>query len=295
MKERFATDIMNEGERLRELLDGSMDPSELESYQEYYKLAERVYGREALDEMGISTPDEIEEGKIQNGSSEFSHDVILPKSGNESITDDSEDLVRKPKRRLFLTFIGLIGLMLVSSNIVIGIDAISPISLCEDMEAIGEIEFTNIEQVDGNSLTIFWTVKNVTIGGNYTITWDISQNGSQELVDSGSFSWQANGNTFTHLKTVTVQTEPYAWSSNLLDENMSIILTTEGDYTSSDVNTMSIIESGKLCEDNPKLILSEVMNYQELDAWSPSGEGDMLDGMLVVIFSLISLFGIRKR
>ena len=76
---------------------------------------------------------------------------------------------------------------------------------------------------------------------------------------------------------------------------MSIILTTEGDYTSSDVNTMSIIESGKLCEDNPKLILSEVMNYQELDAWGPSGEGDMLDGMLVVIFSLISLFGIRKR
>ena len=185
--------------------------------------------------------------------------------------------------------------MLVSSNIVIGIDAISPISLCEDMEAIGEIEFTNIEQVDGNSLTIFWTVKNVTIGENYTITWDISQNGSQELVDSGNFSWQANGNTFTHLKTVTVQTEPYAWSSNLLDENMSIILTTEGDYTSSDVNTMSIIESGKLCEDNPKLKLSEVMNYQELDAWGPSGEGDMLDGMLVVIFSLISLFGIRKR
>jgi len=37
------------------------------------------------------------------------------------------------------------------------------------------------------------------------------------------------------------------------------------------------------------------MNYQELDAWGPSGEGDMLDGMLVVIFSLISLFGIRKR
>ena len=54
MKERFATDIMNEGERLRELLDGSMDPSELESYQEYYKLAERVYGREALDAVSYT-------------------------------------------------------------------------------------------------------------------------------------------------------------------------------------------------------------------------------------------------
>nr|ANV80113.1 hypothetical protein [uncultured Candidatus Thalassoarchaea sp.] len=33
--------IMNEGERLRELLDGSMDPSELENYNEFYRLAER--------------------------------------------------------------------------------------------------------------------------------------------------------------------------------------------------------------------------------------------------------------
>ena len=52
--------IMNEGERLRELLDGSMDPSELENYDENYRLAERIYGREALDEMGIITPEEIE-------------------------------------------------------------------------------------------------------------------------------------------------------------------------------------------------------------------------------------------
>ena len=295
MKERFATDIMNEGERLRELLDGSMDPSELESYQEYYKLAERVYGREALDEMGISTPDEIKEEKVQSGSSEFSHDVILPKSGDESITDDIEDLVKEPNRRPFLTIIGLIGLMLVSSNIVVGVDAISPISLCEDMEEPREIEFNSIAQVNNNTLTITFSVKNVTSGENYTITWDISQNGSQELVDSGSFSWLANGNNFVHSHTVTIQIEPYAWSSKLLDENMSIILTAGGDYPSSDVNTMSIIESRKLCEDNPKLKLSEIMNYQDLDAWGPSGEGDMLDGMLVVIFSLISLFGIRKK
>jgi hypothetical protein len=58
--------IMNEGERLRELLDGSMDPSELENYDEFYRLAERIYGREALDEMGITTPEEIEEEKEQN-------------------------------------------------------------------------------------------------------------------------------------------------------------------------------------------------------------------------------------
>ena len=80
---------MNEGERLRELLDGSMDPSELESYSEYYKLAERIYGREALDEMGITTPEEIEEEKVQNGNSEFTHDVILPSPKADLIVEET--------------------------------------------------------------------------------------------------------------------------------------------------------------------------------------------------------------
>ena len=58
---RFESELMNEAERLRDLLDGSMDPSELESYTEYYKLAERIYGSEALDEIGIISPKEVEE------------------------------------------------------------------------------------------------------------------------------------------------------------------------------------------------------------------------------------------
>ena len=56
---RLETKLMNEAQKLRDLLDGSMDPSELESYKEYYKLAERIYGREALDEIGISSPQDL--------------------------------------------------------------------------------------------------------------------------------------------------------------------------------------------------------------------------------------------
>ena len=289
---------MNEGERLRELLDGSMDPSELESYNEYYRLAERIYGREALDEMGISTPEEIEEEVTQNGNSEFTHDVILPSPKNDSNVEETINLDSSPKRRLFLTLIGIIGLLLVSSNVLVGVDAIIPdsvIILCEDLEQPGEIEFKNFEQVNGSTLTIFWTVKNVTIGESYTIVWDISQNGSQELVDSGNVSWQANGNTFTHLKSVNVETEPYAWASWLYDANMTIISTTVGDYSSSEISTMSTIESDKKCEDNPKLKLDEIMNYQDLESWTQAGEGDMLDGMLIMTFSFISLFGMRKK
>ena len=287
--------IMNEGERLRELLDGSMDPSELENYNEFYRLAERIYGREALDEMGITTPEEIEKEKEQNGSSEFTHDVILPSPKADSPEEEINIQRRNPNRRLLLTIIGVIGLLLVSSNIAVGIDSIIPIELCEDTEAPGDIGFEATQTVNGTTFTIIWSMDNLTINQNYTITWDISQNGSQELVDSGSYTWFATGNVHIHLKSVNVQTEPYAWSAELLDENLTIISTTNGDYSSSGVNTMSIIETVKKCEDNPKLKLGEITDYKNLDSWTQTGDGDMLDGMLIMTLSFISLLGLRKK
>ena len=86
---RLETKLMNEAQKLRDLLDGSMDPSELESYKEYYKLAERIYGREALDEIGISSPQDVEESLTPVVNSEFTHDVILPKPKPE-IEENSE-------------------------------------------------------------------------------------------------------------------------------------------------------------------------------------------------------------
>lgn len=287
--------IMNEGERLRELLDGSMDPSELENYNEFYRLAERIYGREALDEMGITTPEEIEKEKEQNGSSEFTHDVILPSPKADSPEEEINIQRRNPKRRLILPIIGVIGLLLVSSNIAVGIDSIIPVELCEDTEAPGDIGFEATQTVNGTTFTIIWSMDNLTINQNYTITWDISQNGSQELVDSGSYTWFATGNVHIHLKSVNVQTEPYAWSAELLDENLTIISTTNGDYSSSGVTTMSIIETVKKCEDNPKLKLGEITDYKNLDSWTQTGDGDMLDGMLIMTLSFISLLGLRKK
>ena len=287
--------IMNEGERLRELLDGSMDPSELENYNEFYRLAERIYGREALDEMGITTPEEIEKEKEQNGSSEFTHDVILPSPKADYPEEEINIQRRNPKRRLLLTIIGVIGLLLVSSNIAVGINSIIPVELCEDTEAPGDIGFEATQTVNGTTFTIIWSMDNLTINRNYTITWDISQNGSQELVDSGSYTWFATGNVHIHLKSVNVQTEPYAWSAELLDENLTIISTTNGDYSSSGVTTMSIIETVKKCEDNPKLKLGEITDYKNLDSWTQTGDGDMLDGMLIMTLSFISLLGLRKK
>lgn len=288
------TSLMNEAERLRDLLDGSMDPSELETYREYYKLAERIYGREALDEMGISTPKEAEKTvEPVVGSNEFTHDVILPIPKPEVPDEKLGDEGEKQKRRKIVLFVGIVGLILVSSNIVLGINSV--VDLCEDEEPMGEVEFRGTHQVNGNTITIFWTVMNTTIDERYTITWDISQNGSQELVESGEINWTANGNSFSHSTSTNVQVEPYAYASSLLDQNGTIIATLSGHYPNSEINTMGTIESTKLCEDNPKLKLNEIMNYEDINSWGPEGEGEIIDGMLLMIFTFMSLLGLTKK
>ena len=187
----------------------------------------------------------------------------------------------------------MIGLILISTNLAVGIDSI--VGLCEDEEPMGNVEFKAQHQVNGNALTIFWTVTNTTIDYQYSITWDVSQNGSQELVSSGEINWTANGESFSHSNMTTVQIEPYAYSSNLFDQNGTVIATVSGSYTSSDVNTMSTLESSKLCEDNPKLKLVEIMNYEDINSWEPEGEGDIIDGMLLMLFTFVTLFGLTKK
>jgi len=287
------TRLMNEAQRLRDLLDGSMDPSELESYKEYYKLAERIYGREALDEIGISSPQEVEENQAPTGNSEFTHDVILPEPKSEIIENQIQQKEIKSKRRVLVLIVGMIGLILVSTNIAVGVNSI--VDLCEDEDPMGEIEFRAQHQVNGNTITIFWTVTNTTIDSQYSIKWDVSQNGSQELVGSGEINWTANGESFSHSNMTTVQIEPYAYSSTLFGENETVIATVSGSHSSSEVSSMSTIESSKLCEDNPKLKLSEIMNYDDINSWESQGEGDIIDGMLLMLFTFIFLFGLTKK
>ncbi len=113
---RFESKLMNEAERLRDLLDGSMEPSELESYKEYYKLAERIYGSEALDEIGIISPKEVEEKLEPSGNSEFTHDVILPTPKSDPKEENLDTKGETGRRRTFVMLVGIIGLILISSN-----------------------------------------------------------------------------------------------------------------------------------------------------------------------------------
>ena len=50
-----------------------------------------------------------------------------------------------------------------------------------------------------------------------------------------------------------------------------------------------------LNKDNPKLKLGEIMDYKNLNSWTQTGNGDMLDGMLIMTLSFISLLGLKKE
>jgi len=100
----MAHGMMSDFERVKQLLDGDIHPDELELDDELYEMAESIYGREALEEMGIIAPERPTDSKPQsNGDS--NHEVEFPKP-ESTITNDNE--IKKPKKRLGIKFIMLV-------------------------------------------------------------------------------------------------------------------------------------------------------------------------------------------
>ena len=61
------------------------------------------------------------------------------------------------------------------------------------------------------------------------------------------------------------------------------------------METMSEAESiGGDCKDNPRLIWSDISEYEELDSWAPAGSGDLIDGALLMLFGIIILSRLRS-
>ena len=45
---------MEDSDRIKGVLDGTIDPSEISGDKKLYSMAERIYGREALEGWGLS-------------------------------------------------------------------------------------------------------------------------------------------------------------------------------------------------------------------------------------------------
>ena len=276
---------MSDAERVKGLLDGSMDPAELEGDSELYSLAERIYGREALDEMGVSTPERSHEVDTTKHSNENNLEVEIPDIPEDYV--DADKSATSSSRHRIVLLAGLVGLVLVSVNVSVGIGQY--LALCEDQLEAPPLDFSTSSTWQNESLYITWTATNLNTTVNYSIHWSISQNGSAELVDTGWFNWSASSNMI-HSENRAVASPPWCYISVLYSEGIEISQSNDCIGNSSTMSVLADISTmPKLCEDNTRLLWDKADEYQSIDSWVPAGSGGLLDGALLMLFGMITL------
>ena len=285
---------MSDAERVKGLLDGSMEPSELEDDPELYALAERIYGREALEEMGVTAPVRPPEVIPEVHSIGNNLDVELPEHVEEvELPEASSKSSFLPSRRRVMLMAGVVGLVLVGVNVAVGLGQY--LSLCEDQLEQPPLSFTSTSNWQNDTFYITWTTSNLNSSVDYSIHWSLSQNGSVEHVDSGWFNWTGS-TTMVHSENRPTTTPPWCYISTLYSEGAEIAQSNDCSGNSSGVSAlaeMSDIEM--LCEDNTRLLWDEADEYKSIDSWAPAGEGGLLDGALLMLFGLISMSGAFRR
>ena len=109
---------MSSPDAVRRLLEGEIDPIEIEGDANLYSMAERIYGSEVLEEMGV-TPPEVDDLEEQTGLGLMPSDITLPDFMPNIPTLKSEK-VGRGKIRLMTLFSGLMGLIGTAINVLIG-------------------------------------------------------------------------------------------------------------------------------------------------------------------------------
>ena len=109
---------MSSPDAIRRLLEGEIDPIEIEGDANLYSMAERIYGSEVLEEMGV-TPPEVGDLEEQTGLGLIPSDITLPDFMPNIPTLKSEK-VGRGKIRLMTLFSGFMGLIGTAINVLIG-------------------------------------------------------------------------------------------------------------------------------------------------------------------------------
>ena len=135
---------MPDSDAVRRLLEGNIDPVEIEQDPELYSMAERIYGSEALEEMGVHAP-EIGEASEEVNLGLISDDITLP----DFIPDlpDMKVEAGGKSRRWGLVFFGFCGLAGTIFNMVIGVGAILCSTGIANMRQICSEEYSQTKVV----------------------------------------------------------------------------------------------------------------------------------------------------
>ncbi len=139
---------MPDPEAVRRLLEGEIDPVEIEDDAALYSMAERIYGSEALEELGVQAP-EIGALESVEGSGLIPEDVSLP----DFLPDLSEikdmDVGDRGRRRWFVFLTGFFGIVVTVFNMAIGMGA----ALC----SVGVANMRQICNDDYGQTKVVWT------------------------------------------------------------------------------------------------------------------------------------------
>ena len=288
MKYPIGRGAMEDSDRIKGVLDGTIDPSEISGDKKLYSMAERIYGREALEEMGVEPPVEPPESGIK------------AMNGNGGVEIPIKDVVgtvnlgsrKKSRRRVVLPLIMFTLLTISGFNVVVGIGTVLP--LCEDEPPEQELEFSSSAQLQNNTLFIVWKMTGLNNGSSYTIEWQVSQNGSAEIVDTGNSTWVSDNDPVRFdNRNWYVDAPPYSYLSTLYEDDL-IVAFSNG---SGDSITTLSEEANRVsyCDSNTRLIWTEYQDFENKDAWGESGTGEIADGAMMMLFALMMIITARKR
>ncbi len=134
--------IVSSLDDIKNLLDGTLNPENLEDNPELYEMAESIYGREVLEQMGVEAPERPSESIVQpNGDAK--HEVQMPIVP----IAPPERIPANPKSRRWGLFVfTTIAIILIMTNLVVGFGSFIPLcdepdseTNCEDKLILSEI------------------------------------------------------------------------------------------------------------------------------------------------------------
>jgi hypothetical protein len=139
---------MPDPEAVRRLLEGEIDPVEIESDAHLYSMAERIYGSEALEELGVQAP-QIGSMETVEDIGVISEDISLPDFVPDISVTKGEYTGNIARRRWFVFFSGVFGVIVTVFNMAVGMGA----ALC----SVGAANMRQICNDDYGQTKLVWT------------------------------------------------------------------------------------------------------------------------------------------